>query len=90
MKRILAYPSIENIGIILLGIGVAALGRSTDNQTMALCGLAGGCSPTLNHSLFKSLLFFGAGNILSQTRTTSLDALGGLGKHIRRSRRSSS
>ncbi len=82
VKRILAYSSIENIGIILLGIGVAALGRSTGNQTMALCGLAGALLHTLNHSLFKSLLFFGAGNILSQTHTTSLDALGGLGKHM--------
>ena len=82
VKRILAYSSIENIGIILLGVGVAALGRSTGNQTMAVCGLAGALLHTFNHSLFKSLLFFGAGNILSQTHTTSLDALGGLGKHM--------
>ncbi len=82
IKRLLAYSSIENIGVILLGIGIAVLGKSTGNQTVALCGIAGALLHTLNHSLFKSLLFFGAGNILSKTHTTSLDALGGLAKHM--------
>ena len=71
VKRLLAYSSIENVGVILIGLGVAALGKSSGNLLH-----------TLNHSLFKSLLFFGAGNILSQTHTTSLDALGGLAKHM--------
>ena len=82
VKRLLAYSSIENIGIVLIGLGIAALGKSTGNQPMALCGIAGALLHTLNHSFFKSLLFFGAGNVLSQTHTTSLDALGGLGKHM--------
>ena len=82
MKRLLAYSSIENIGIILLGLGIAALGKSAGNSPMALAGLAGALLHTFNHSLFKSLLFFGAGNVLARTRTTSLDALGGLSKHM--------
>lgn len=82
VKRLMAYSSIENIGIILLGLGVAALGKSAGNQPMALCGIAGALLHTLNHSFFKSLLFFGAGNILSQTHTTALDRLGGLMRHM--------
>lgn len=82
MKRLLAYSSIENIGIIFIGLGVAALGKSSGNNLVALCGMTGALLHTLNHSFFKSLLFFGAGNVLSQTRTTSLDALGGLAKHM--------
>lgn len=82
VKRLLAYSSIENIGVILLALGVAALGKASGNQLVALCGMAGALLHTLNHSFFKSLLFFGAGNILSQTHTTSLDALGGLSKHM--------
>ena len=82
VKRLLAYSSIENIGIILLALGVAALGKAQGNQMVALCGMAGALLHTLNHSFFKTLLFFGAGNILSQTHTTSLDALGGLAKHM--------
>lgn len=82
VKRLLAYSSIENIGIVLIGLGIAALGKSSGNQLVAICGLSGTLLHTLNHSLFKSLLFFGAGNILSKTHTTSLDALGGLGKHM--------
>ena len=82
VKRLLAYSSIENVGVILIGLGVAALGKSSGNQLVALCGVTGALLHTLNHSLFKSLLFFGAGNILSATHTTSLDALGGLGRHM--------
>lgn len=82
VKRLLAYSSIENIGIILLSAGIAALGKASGNQMVALCGIAGALLHSLNHSFFKSLLFFGAGNILSQTHTTSLDALGGLTKHM--------
>lgn len=82
VKRLLAYSSIENIGIILLAVGIAALGKASGNQMVALCGIAGALLHSLNHSFFKSLLFFGAGNILSQTHTTSLDALGGLMKHM--------
>lgn len=82
VKRLLAYSSIENIGVILIGVGIAALGKAAGNPTVALCGMAGALMHTLNHSLFKMLLFFGAGNILSQTHTTSLDNLGGLARHM--------
>lgn len=82
MKRLLAYSSIENVGIIMIGIGIAALGKSSGNQLVAICGLTGALLHTINHALFKSLLFFGAGNVLSKTHTTSLDALGGLSRHM--------
>ncbi|WP_295940847.1 proton-conducting transporter membrane subunit [uncultured Alistipes sp.] len=82
IKRLLAYSSIENVGIILIGLGIALLGKSSGNNMVALLGFAGAMLHALNHSLFKSLLFLGAGNIVSKTHTTSLDALGGLGKHM--------
>jgi len=81
-KRLLAYSSIENIGVILLGLGAALLGKAAGHPGAALCGMAGALLHTMNHSFFKSLLFFGAGNVLTQTRTTSLDALGGLSKRM--------
>ena len=61
VKRLLAYSSIENVGVILIGLGVAALGKSSGNQLVALCGVTGALLHTLNHSLFKSLLFFRRG-----------------------------
>lgn len=82
MKRLLAYSSIENIGVILIGIGIALLGKSSGNPSVTVCGIAGALLHTLNHSFFKSLLFFGAGNVLTQTGTTSLDALGGAARHM--------
>ena len=66
IKRLLAYSSIENVGIIFIAIGVALLGRSAGNDTVALCGMAGALLHTLNHSFFKSLLFFGAGNLYAE------------------------
>ena len=82
VKRLLAYSSIENVGVILLGLGIALLGKASGHPTVALCGMAGALLHTLNHSFFKTLLFFGAGNVLTQTRTTSLDALGGVAKQM--------
>ncbi len=82
VKRLMAYSSIENIGVILIGFGIAILGKASGNGMIALCGITGALLHTVNHSFFKSLLFFGAGNVLSQTHTTSLDALGGLGKYM--------
>lgn len=82
VKRLLAYSSIENIGVILIGIGVAALGKASGNQYVALAGIAGALLHTVNHSFFKSLLFFGAGNLLTAVRTTSLDNLGGVARHM--------
>ncbi|WP_304421528.1 proton-conducting transporter membrane subunit [uncultured Alistipes sp.] len=82
MKRLLAYSSIENIGVIFIGIGIVLLGKSSGNPSVTVCGIAGALLHTLNHSFFKSLLFFGAGNVLTQTGTTSLDSLGGAARHM--------
>lgn len=78
IKKLLAYHSIENIGIIGLGIGVGVIGMATENFTLATLGLAGGFLHILNHSLFKSLLFYTAGNIYRQTHTRNIEKLGGL------------
>jgi hydrogenase-4 component B len=80
MKRLLAYHSVENIGIILMGLGVAMLGRSFGRPELAVLGLAGCLLHVWNHSLFKSLLFFGAGSVVKATGTRQIDKLGGLGK----------
>jgi hydrogenase-4 component B len=79
-KRLLAYSSIENIGIITIGVGLALLGRSLDRPDWIVLGLGGALLHVLNHSLFKPLLFMGAGNILHAARTRQIDLLGALGK----------
>lgn len=78
LKRLLAYSSIENIGIILLGLGLGMLGITVGNRLMAAFGFAGALLHVLNHALFKSLLFLGAGAVLHATATSHLDRLGGL------------
>lgn len=78
IKRFLAYHSIENIGIILIGCGLGMLGLATGERTMAVLGFTGGLLHVLNHALYKSLLFFGAGAIHRSTGTRTIDALGGL------------
>ncbi|MBU1342427.1 MAG: hydrogenase, partial [Proteobacteria bacterium] len=83
LKRLLAYSSVENIGIILIGLGIGMIGVSSGNQLMAVLGFTGGFLHILNHSIFKSLLFMGAGMVLHKTGTRSIDALGGLLKNMR-------
>jgi hydrogenase-4 component B len=78
LKRLLAYHSVENIGIIALGIGVGLLGQSQGNAAVAFLGFAGGLLHVLNHGLFKGLLFQGAGSVLHGTGTRDIDSLGGL------------
>lgn len=80
LKRLLAYHSVENIGIILMGLGLALLGRSAQRPEWVVLGLAGCLLHVWNHSFFKSLLFFTAGSVLHSTRTRQLDQLGGLAK----------
>jgi formate hydrogenlyase subunit 3/multisubunit Na+/H+ antiporter MnhD subunit len=82
LKRLLAYHSIENIGIIGIGIGLGVLGMATGNSTLALLGFSGGLLHVLNHSLFKSLLFFNAGSVYQSAHTRNIDQLGGLARKM--------
>jgi hydrogenase-4 component B len=84
IKRLLAYHSVENIGIITMGLGVAMLGRAVGSPALVALGLAGGLLHVWNHALFKALLFFGAGAVLHVTGTREIDALGGLGRRMPR------
>lgn len=78
LKRLLAFHSVENIGIILVGLGAGALGLAYGAPTVAVLGFAGATLHTFNHALFKSLLFLGAGSVIRATGTRDLDQLGGL------------
>lgn len=81
-KRLLAYSSVENIGIIFMGIGLGWTGRALGNPWLAALGFGGAIFHVWNHALFKSLLFFGAGSVLHATGTRELHALGGLGRRM--------
>jgi hydrogenase-4 component B len=72
LKRLLAYHSVENIGIIALGIGIGLLGQSYGQPTMAMLGYGGALLHVLNHGLFKGLLFQGAGSVLHGTGTRDI------------------
>jgi NADH:ubiquinone oxidoreductase subunit 5 (subunit L)/multisubunit Na+/H+ antiporter MnhA subunit len=78
----LAFCTIENIGIIGMGIGIGLIGKATGNSFMFFIGFAAALLHTLNHSLYKSLLFFTAGNIYQQTHTRNMEQLGGLHKSM--------
>jgi hydrogenase-4 component B len=78
LKRLLAYHSVENIGIITLGVGVGLLGQSGGHPQVAFLGYAGALLHVLNHGLFKGLLFQGAGSVLHATGTRDVESLGGL------------
>jgi formate hydrogenlyase subunit 3/multisubunit Na+/H+ antiporter MnhD subunit len=84
LKRLLAYSSIENIGIVFLGIGLGLLGRAVGSDALVVLGLGGGLLHVLNHGLFKPLLFLGAGSVLHATQARDLDALGGLWRRMPR------
>ncbi|WP_243303242.1 proton-conducting transporter membrane subunit [Geothrix oryzisoli] len=83
-KRLLAYSSIENLGIILMGVGLGWTGRATHDPWLMALGFGGALFHIWNHSLFKSLLFYGAGAILHATGTRDMEALGGLGRRMPR------
>jgi len=78
LKRLLAYHSVENIGIILLGVGLGVLGWATHANALAVLGFGGALLHVVNHALFKGLLFLGAGSVLHATGTREMDHLGGL------------
>ncbi len=78
LKRLLAYSSVENIGIILIGIGAALLAARQADAAWGRLALAGALLHVWNHGLFKSLLFFSAGSVLHATHTREMSRLGGL------------
>ncbi|MEI6210831.1 MAG: proton-conducting transporter membrane subunit [bacterium] len=78
LKRMLAYSSVENVGIITMGFGVGLLGLTAGSPVMALLGFGGGLLHVLNHALFKSLLFLNVGAVLQATGTAEMDRQGGL------------
>ncbi len=82
LKKLLAYHSVENIGIIGMGIGLGLLGLSYHNPLLAIFGFAGGILHVWNHALFKGLLFFGAGAVFQKTHQRNMELLGGLGKRM--------
>ena len=78
LKRLLAYHSVENIGIILIGLGFALVATEQGNPAWGQLALAGGLLHVWNHGLFKGLLFLGAGSVLHATGTREMSQLGGL------------
>lgn len=82
VKKLLAYHSIENIGIIGLGIGLGIYGTALDNPIISVAGFAGALLHTLNHSLFKSLLFYSAGSAISKVHTRNVEKMGGLMRYM--------
>jgi formate hydrogenlyase subunit 3/multisubunit Na+/H+ antiporter MnhD subunit len=82
LKKLLAYHSIENIGIIGIGIGVGVIGDLYNQPILAAFGWAGALLHVVNHSLFKSLLFYSAGSVYIKTHTRDLNSLGGLIKKM--------
>ncbi|HRZ36373.1 MAG TPA: hydrogenase 4 subunit B [Candidatus Paceibacterota bacterium] len=83
LKRLLAYHSIENIGIILMGLGAALMLLHSGHPMLASLALIAGLYHTLNHACFKALLFLGAGAVLHATHTRNMEEMGGLAKRMR-------
>lgn len=77
-KKVLAYCTVENIGIIGMGTGLGLIGKGLGNHTIEYIGFSGAVLHVLNHSLYKSLLFFAAGNVYLKTHTRNMEHLGGL------------
>ncbi len=81
-KALLAYHSVENIGIILMGCGVGFYGMATGNAILATAGFLAGLYHVLNHAIFKGLLFLGAGSVIFRTHTQDMEKLGGLARKM--------
>ncbi|HMB46258.1 MAG TPA: proton-conducting transporter membrane subunit, partial [Candidatus Methanoperedens sp.] len=82
LKRLLAYHSVENIGIILIGVGVSMIFMASGHPDLAAFGLIAGLYHTINHAVFKSLLFLGAGSLVYSTHTRNIEEYGGLIKKM--------
>lgn len=80
VKRLLAYHSVENIGIIMIAVGLGALGQVYHRPTLAILGYGAAVLHTLNHALFKSLLFMAAGAVYRRTHTRNIEELGGVAR----------
>jgi hydrogenase-4 component B len=84
LKRLLAYSSVENIGIAFLGVGAGLMFQSYGLTSLAVLGLVAGLYHALNHACFKALLFLGSGAVLHATHTRNMEELGGLIKGMPR------
>lgn len=82
IKRLLAYSSIENIGIIFIGIGLYVIFKVEGLEALSLLSLVGACFHAFNHAFFKSLLFLCAGSVVHATGTRNIEAFGGLVKSM--------
>ena len=78
LKRLLAYSSVENIGIIFIGLGLSMIFLGTKHPVLGVIGLIAALYHVLNHAVFKGLLFLGAGAVFYRTHERDLDRLGGL------------
>jgi hydrogenase-4 component B len=78
LKRLLAYHSIENIGIIVMGFGAALMFRTLGHHNLAAIAMVGALFHTLNHAIFKGLLFLAAGSVVQSVRTRNMEEMGGL------------
>jgi formate hydrogenlyase subunit 3/multisubunit Na+/H+ antiporter MnhD subunit len=82
LKKMLAYSSIENVGIIFIGVGLYVIFSVAGLEAIAFLALAGALFHTLNHAIFKSLLFMTSGNIVNATGTRNIEEMGGLIKRM--------
>jgi len=82
IKKLLAFHSIENIGIILLGLGSSMVFYSLGMPSLALLGLVASLFHTINHAIFKSLLFLSAGSVVNEMHTRNMEEYGGLIKYM--------
>lgn len=80
IKRLLAYHTVENIGIILMGVGVGMIGIASHQPVLAALGLLGALYHLLNHAIFKGLLFLGAGAVIYRLHTKDMEKMGGLAR----------
>ncbi len=80
IKRLLAWHTVENIGIILMGVGVSMVGMANNMPILATIGLLGAIYHLLNHAVFKGLLFLGAGAVIYRVHTRDMEKMGGLAK----------
>ncbi|MEW5867651.1 MAG: hydrogenase 4 subunit B [Chloroflexota bacterium] len=82
LKRLLAFSSVENVGIILMGIGTGMVGMAAEQPILVVLGFLAALYHLLNHAFFKGLLFLGAGSVIRQAGTQDLNKLGGLARRM--------